>query len=403
MLNTIGSTLVSFFCIGFIISAVGLKVYGLWAFIFISQGIGSLLVLGVPKSLVQNMAHKKDNFTYWFGAKNLLYYSLAVIIGFTVLTMFIFVGSNTEFMGLNNLQSLQILISLSFCCMSSLVMEYSKGFFEAINKVYLANIYSFFQTVVLYISACIAISYNADLVTIYLVTTAAFFIIAVLSQAHIIAVYTGGKETNSVASLKSILVDSRFFFGFGFITGLFIPLNRLLIATSSGGAVSHGIFDIGLKISLAACSILNAFSTNLHAYFRSMIAKGKDTLSLINFMTIFLFLLYVFGLVTFYFISEIIMSYFSLESSALKILFILLISIAFTGVCEPALKALWSKGEALLTFRIKILQLVLNLMLFLGLYSLDILLRVTLAYCIPLVLGCLLYIFLVFSRSRNES
>lgn len=390
-------------CIPFIISNVGLETYGLWAYIFISQGIGSLLVLGVSKSLIQNMAHKNDHFSYWFGVKRFLIFMLVCIVGVTLSVVLIFERSNVEMFGLTKLQSIQAIISLSLCCMSSLVLDYSKGFFEAINKVYLANAYSFLQTIVLYLFASVAIIYDADLVKLYMVTSIAFFTTAVVSQTHIYVVFTRGSPRSSVISFKHIMLESRYFFGFGFLTGLFIPFNRLLIATSFGGGVAHGVFDIGLKLALAACGLLNAFSTHLHAYFRLMVLKGKDTFRLVKNMTSFLFLLYLSGLATFYFLSEFILNYIGLESSASEILFILLACIALTGVCEPALKALWSQGDASLSFQIKAVQFFLNVMLFFSLYHLDLLLRVTLAYSIPLALGSLCYVFVIFYRSRYES
>ena len=390
-------------CIPFIISNVGLETYGLWAYIFISQGIGSLLVLGVSKSLIQNMAHKNDHFSYWFGVKRFLIFMLVCMVGVTLSVVLIFERSNVEMLGLTKLQSIQAIISFSLCCASALILDYSKGFFEAINKVYLAHTYSFLHTLVLYFSICVAVFLDADLVTMYLVASLSFFIIAVVSQSHIYVVFTRGIATSSVVSLKHILSQSRHFAGFDLLTSLVIPLNRLVIAASFGGGVSHGIFDIGLKLATSASGLLMAFSTHLHAHFRLMVAKGKDNFRLVKNMISFLFLLYLSGLTTFYFLSEFILNYIGLESSASEILFILLACIALTGVCEPALKALWSQGNAVLSFQIKVFQFVFNVILLLSLYDLGALLRVSLAYGIPLALGCSCYVFLFFSRYRNKS
>jgi O-antigen/teichoic acid export membrane protein len=403
LLNTIGSAVVSLLSIPFIISNVGLEVYGLWAYIFISQGVGSLLVLGVSKSLIQNMAHSKNNFSYWFAVKRFLIFILVCIVGVTLLAALILDHSNVEIFGLTTIHLTLALTSFSLCCMSSLVYDYSKGFFEAINKVYLANIYSFLQTIVLYLFTCVAIFYDADLVTLYMLTSVAFLIIATVTQAHIYIVFTKGSPKSSVISFKYILLESRFFFGFSFLTGIFIPLNRLLIATGLGGAVAHAIFDVALKLALVACGLLNSFSTHLHAYLRLMVAKGEDTFRLVRNTISSLFVLYLAGLVAFYFLSDFILDYFSLEESAKEILLIMLICIALSGVCEPALKALWSEGNASLSFQIKVLQLTLNVILFLGLYNLELLLRVTLAYCIPLAFGCICYVFLFFYRHNNEN
>ena len=383
LFNTIFSAALALASIPFIISKIDLLGYGQWSVIWIFLGIAAFLDLGLSKQLVQNIAktsNQRDIENFISGAKK----------SFTLIQSSIVLIHVIGFLFANNVLSLDLHLNYFFISLvilsGSLQFNLYKSIFEGLQKVYISNIYSFFQTLLFYLFTFLAIDSSIDTIGIIFASSCAFVVTPLIMFFHQLLELKNFKKTK-IKYLKALgmYLNSVSFFHFNVVTG-----SQYLIARSilfSVSPVLHGIFDVGLKIGISCQSLLNSLTLHVHAQLRQVSSSIENMDQVVYKNFAICLALFVLGNLIFFFLGDLILRFlFNSENTYFWINFFLLLSTTSASVFEPFTRGLWAKNQVGITTKSKYL-IVISILISALFPHKDILLNITIGYSIGILLS----------------
>ena len=273
----------------------------------------------------------------------------------------------------------------------SLQFNLYKSIFEGLQKVYISNIYSFFQTFLFYLFTFLAIDSSIDTTGIIFASSCAFIVTPLIMFFHQLLELKNFKKTK-IKYLKALgmYLNSVSFFHFNVVTG-----SQYLIARSilfSVSPVLHGIFDVGLKIGVSSQSLLNSLTLHVHAQLRQVSSSIEDMDQVVYKNFAICLALFVLGNLIFFFFGDLILRFlFNSENTYFWINFFLLLSTTSSSVFEPFTRGLWAKNQVGITTKSKYLVVISILISALFPHE-DILLNIIIGYSIGTLLSNL-YVF----------
>jgi len=409
--NSVGSILISVIFIPLIIRNIGLEKYGIWMILAIFTSILSVADLGLSKAMVYFIPKQKSqdhiNQVYSIGFfLNSFVILFIMTMGVLIYLSGINIWGGTE--SLSNEFGRKLLLCGLFVTCSSLATAFYRSVLEGFYKIYIVNIGFFIQTTLNYTSVYL-LSFFTNNVEYFVYMTMVVY--ASMYFFHLVVV----RLKTSVAlcfpqftRVKEIIKYAIGIFFVGFITSILQPANRYLLILFSGDVRIYGIFDIAFKIALAASKLLQAFGAPLFSVFAGY---GKEKIGeirrILNICLLGLGGAYVFGCLLFLFSGRFILDLF-LKDDSIELYnasMILIIGIVLFAVADPFFRALLAIGDLRLTFNIKVLQPILNVLLIILLAGLSPLYRFSFACAIAWGVTAVAYIVvfkLKYSKSRMK-
>jgi hypothetical protein len=231
----------------------------------------------------------------------------------------------------------------------------------------------------------------------------------ILFLIHLLVCHREGLPAACAPSIRIVRVlvgRSVGYFVLGLVNIIALPMNRITLTVWGGGS-AHALFDLGLKVAMAATSLLQVFNAPLFTLLAKKSKRGPKSFSLVWGMVAASFLLYSVGMIALVFLgpalSQILVPE---EQSALAvILFILVGGVAFTGVSEPVMRAFWAWGWERMAARVRLVTFFGNMALLFAISGAEPSLAVSFAYSFPLFMGSIAMLGMligVTAKTRND-
>jgi len=400
-ISTVGSSLVTLSLAPILIRQIGLVNYGVWALLATFTGVAVVIDLGIARSVVYYLmkARHPKRKIHAFSTGLFLLISLVAF-----LTLFAAIYAISDFnldFKLGDVPPLILPIVIFYGIIVTglvLLINFFRAILESQMKIHLAQALTFTFHLLNYGSACIVAFFTKDIKLLIQTSCLIHFIVLGL---YVFVSYRLGLPPirRPVWKVARILIGrSSGYFLLGLVNIVTVPFNRILV-TSIGGSTAHALFDLGLKVAMAATGLLQTISSPLFALFSKLRTENaRRALTIAGKMTGLVFLLYLSGVLVLFFSSDWLAGYLtSVESAKLKdVLLILVVGVAFTSVAEPSMRASWAWGLERATAFIRIAGLCGNVFIAILWTSLDPVIRISAGYSIPLFLGSLVQISLLF-------
>jgi O-antigen/teichoic acid export membrane protein len=202
---------------------------------------------------------------------------------------------------------------------------------------------------------------------------------------------------------KKLIPVSLKFLSLSVVSSSTIPINKYLMVVVTGNPVLVGVFDLSLKLSLIANSFLNSIAQPLFGVFSKAKQEVETIFKQAKKVSAIIFIMYVIGIITFYFVGPFITEI--LDSTHSQLLFeaclILIIGISFTSVSEPFNRAYMGLGLLKKALKYKLLIIFFNIPLYIIFHFLTPFNRITISYSIALFLTSVLIIYSGLAYSKR--
>ncbi|MDY6905429.1 MAG: hypothetical protein SWH61_12165 [Thermodesulfobacteriota bacterium] len=398
ILSSIGTAVITLCFIPLLMKNLGAANYGIWAFLAFFTGIAGLGDIGISKSLVifLNDPEQKTRQRQFLGASLILGFILAACAACLVYFLFPIGFHSLKNNVLPDWQ-LDVLTHagtiLIFVTIMTSIMRAVQEARLAIDQV---NIIFFLTTASRYVLVWWVTRLENNL------GLACYASVLVSISGFLIQGFFAFKgyvkpAIPELQHLKSMLKKSIGFWGLSAINLTILPLNRYLVVIVGGGMVAHGIFDVGVKIALAARNGLSTLSIPLFGVFAEMGAQKPNlrrTSKIVNQISLTALLFYGLGNGLFLIIgkkiSNTIMPGNSHELYLVTI--ILLAGVTFYGVAEPGMRALWVMGKIHICIISRLILILMNILLIFSLAGIVDFLRFPIAYSLSAFLSSLMLI-----------
>ena len=334
-----------------IIDNIGIQLYGELTTIYIFIGIANILSLGLPKLVVVS-SRSPEMCTYSIIKSYFIYlimYSIITVVAFGV---FYNVKEHNNFS--EALVRIFTVGTILLICEGYII--FFRSILEAQYKIYLVNIGYLLQTILLN-SLLLLASFSADLNSMLYCfvfgVVCMFFYHSLLCARYM-------RDFLSIGKILSLRIMAKHTHTFA--TGLllnsgFQPLGRMLILWMTGNYVMAGIFDIILRFSGGAQSLLFSVSNPTFAYFANNIGNPNMCQDILAKFLKITAMCYVIGIVMTILFIDIVLSMFSINIDVSKNYFLVCFAcITLYSVVEPIAKYLASFGYQYVVNRAKSLQ-----------------------------------------------
>ena len=407
----LGNTLVSLLSVGLllplIIRLIGMENYGVWSILTIFTGIASTLDFGLSRALV-HLSVGKDKKAHAETRSAIFFLNISVAGTVLLIAAVCFLSGFTPFSSTSVPEEFRghLLISGTIILVASILLAYFKAILEASYKISSVNICWAIQTMATYTLMLLAYTFTGSVIDLIYTTPAVFVsmlvIHIILARNHIHILPKGPSR----ATLKSIFGYSSRIFLSTVITSIVLPLNSFIFLKLDGSMETYASYNMALKISMSALSLLTAFSSPLFAHFSALgMNRLTEAWQLVRKYMVLLAAAYVLGVATFFvFGNELIALFFGKDTGLLfDTTKILITGICFYGIGEPCARAMWALGINNAALGLRIFESVTNFIFIVALFSLAPLERISYSYSLAQILGCLAFIFsfyLIYRKRR---
>jgi O-antigen/teichoic acid export membrane protein len=402
---TIGSAVAGLVLAPLIVRQVGLSTYGLWALLGMFSSLAGLGDLGIARACAYYIARTRSQRT-----ASRVFYSDAAALGLVAAVLLLFGAALAlwEFDGVFRMidiprsSAAPILACGLLILVISLGTGFLRGYLEATYRIHLNQVLLFVFQLANY-GAVFAVSLGtADLLWLGVTT---FGVHALILLLYLIVCHREGLPpicAPSVRILRILLGRSVGYLALGVLNVVTVPLNRIALLAWGGGS-AHALFDLALKVAMAATSLLQVFNAPLFAVLARKGRKDRDSLSLVWRRVAISFLLYVAGMVTLAALAPLLAQVLVPQERSLlvPVLIALVGGVAFTGVSEPVMRAFWAWGWERKAARIRLASFVANVGLLFTITGVDPSLAVSLAYAFPLFAGSIVMLAML-SRGTSD-
>tara|TARA_Y100001968_G_scaffold322709_1_gene359249 strand:+ start:7 stop:1332 length:1326 start_codon:yes stop_codon:yes gene_type:complete len=366
--NNLGSILITFISIPIIINNIGLEDYGVWSITFLFLGLSSTFVLGLDKALVLTNSSEDHALSKATNTGSILIIQIILSLLFlsSILLFLLFqvpVFGNMLAPGTEVYDSLLISGVLIFS--SQLFSSTFKALLEANLRIDLVNMSNFILTAVIYLTV-LAYSYFENSIAEIILLTGFLYLGILFINISLVAKYI--KIEVKKPSLKEVLgflVFSKNFTILGVLNSVVQPANRYLFIFTVGNLSLLSIFDLVIKLSTAAESLMSAFSEPLYSLFSKLGMKRINEINKISkTFILILLIMYFLGLIIFIFLGELIANYFVGDTYVEIFYYSLLITLSTLltfSILQPIVKRIMATGFIRYIVIAKIFQVPINL------------------------------------------
>lgn len=403
-INTIGSALISFGSIPIIIHNLGLEIYGEWTLIFIFIGLSGFADMGISKTLVLlSNESKEEDFGKFVSAAIILSSALFLIL--FVFSLVFFLSTQEKVSLLDREETWTLIFCGAGILFLIILSSLLASCLEAKMKVHWVNIGLFIMTSGNYLAVLTVTQFTSQ-VTHLFITTFAVYLVVFLYHLFLYSKFVAVRLRWPERSIyKEFWNHSKGFTYLSLINSLVPSINRSLVVYLSGSASVYGLFDTLLKLVFTANSLLFSVSSPLY----SLMSKFKQSISrlqLVKRFTLSVFGLSVIGVLLYALLGEEIWKYFLGEEYVEGVYLAGLLAISFfcaTGVTEPITRYLWSESKAILTAKIRMVVLPMNLLLLLSYNPESIFTWYAISFSFPyFVVGVITLIYFLRLQSSTE-
>lgn len=201
-------------------------------------------------------------------------------------------------------------------------------------------------------------------------------------------------EKPSLKRAIRILPISLKFLGLSLSSNAALPMSKYVLVLLSGNPVFIGVYDLSIKIALFASSFLNTISQPLLGVFSKFKNENDRVFKIANKISFIIFLMYIAGVLLYYFIGENLAKLLDLENHS--ILFstslMLLVFVSFNSVSEPAYRALMGLSLLKKAMLLKLTGLLIGLMCYFVFSKYEPLYRISISYGLTLFISSVLII-----------
>lgn len=384
--NTILSAVSVLVFLPLIIERIGIEKYGVWAMLAIFSGASGIADMGISKSLVYFIPKEKEQ----RGIDNI--FSAGLLVNVAIILLLCFLGSVLVLSGINIWGDSDELAGhtgnvLTLCGATILVLSLATSLYrallEALLKIHVVNLGFMALTIFYYSSAYIASIFVEDVDTLLIISSTVYGGIFVFHVwythkfASISIVWPG------IRTVRKVLKYALGSFSISILEMVVQPVSRYLLAVTSTDTRLYGIFDIGLRLSHMANSLLAVGAVPMLAIFSSYSLEKIGKINRI--LDRYLLLtggLYIAGIVLFFLIGELLLHMiFRIESAELFLACLtLMIGVCTTGVAEAFARAFLGLGYLRTLFGVRLLLPVTNFMMIWYLSEISPLSRFSIAY-----------------------
>ena len=378
-----------------IIQQVGMEKYGMISLVMIFGNLMVFADFGIAKSVVLLIG--KDNSQANVVASN----SLAVIL--LILALVGSLLSVVEFFEIpvlgegrqhNQVPTGYILLAGYIVLATMLINNLLIAILESYLLIHYVNVGHALSAVsiniVIYITSIVSRSLDILIFSpvFSLLLVLVYFSWVVFSRTDIRGVMPTGRE------MKRITHTSVQFFNIGLVHSLVIPVNKYLLVYLSGSSSALGVFDVAMKISLTANSLLSSITIPLMGVFSNMAYKKKEILKIASKVSAIVLFMYCIGCALYYIIGDYLTHFIDADNGdqLFWVSMLLLIGVCSASLAEPFFKALLSMEKLQAAFRLKLLIPLVNLILIAFLFSfssLSSLESITFSYSCAMVVSSL--------------
>ncbi len=389
-----------------IIKQIGMENYGLISLTMLFGGMVVFADFGIAKTVTLLIGQDEDklNVNRIFSNSLVINISILILIGF-ILSILIYLdlpilGEKTKIS-----KSLKIFIIIIgfFLLAIMLINNLLTAVLESFYLMHYVNIGFTISSVLLNIFIY-SISLITESVFILLLAPLASFLVVFMYFLYVVNKYTQVRLTKpDIKQIKKMLAISYRFLNLGLVSSLIIPANKYLLVYLTGNSATLGLFDVCLKLALIANSFLNSIAQPLFGVFSNLKNNQKEIFKIAVNTSALLFLLYLMGIVFFYFFGENITQF--IDQNNQKELYstaiILLIGIGFSSVSEPFFRALLGMERLKEALYLKLIIPVFNIIFLVVLGNNNILENIVKSYSLAIFLSSLL-IILYFVKSHKK-
>ncbi len=402
-LKTAVVTLSTLIFLPLIVRKIGLEHYGLISLTMIFGGVVVFADFGMAKAVTLLIGRDKSGKEAGAIVSNALVINLA-IVAFIGAVFALLLAFNVPILGealpisdeLKNYIVFIGFVLLSIMLLNNLLIAILEAhlLMHHVNVVFTVS--SVALNAFIYLTSCLTES-----MYILLASPIASFLVVSVYLVSVVRLHTKVSLVKpNVGQMKSMLSLSCRFLNISLINTLVIPGNKYILVLITGSSADLGAFDIALKIGLIASSLLNSLAHPLFGVFVNMSNKNRGVYIIANQISGLLFVLYLVGCATYYFIGEHV-TYFlsgSVDSQLFFVSFVLLWGIGFSSVAEPFYRALLAAAELNLAFLLKLIIPIANIFLFFSMTDLPNLQKVSVAYASALFISSAAVILYSLSR-----
>ena len=386
-----GNIAVVFTLTPLLIALMGAENYGVWALCYFFVGLGQLGDIGLSRAVTQLLMgpDNKDRQHRLQSAGLVISMIMIAVVG-----MLLWLGYLLGWRAFKSNSSISdslynsLLVAGTVTMFSAAAISILRGVIESQMRITFLNSIQFFQTLSLNVVAILAWLWFGTLD--HSIGAFGLTYVLILTVLAAICFRTGFRVSAfGWAELRQVFRTASGYFASAFFNVLLLPFNRFVALEAAPTAVVHAIFDIAVRISEAATGLLTALSSSLFSQFLKL---GRLEVLKIRLLVrrseLILFGCYVCGCVLYYFLAPFVSAWLLPEhAAALVAASVLLVPLrAVTGVAEPATRAIWAFDRVMTLVPFRIALLALSVLIVLVTPGFDPLMRVVLAFGLPLAI-----------------
>ena len=353
-----------------IIDLIGQKTYGIWAALAIFTGAGSLLDLGIPRAMTYYLGSakrtKRNESTIFWTSASIIGIICSIILLALLLTSKLIHGSSFGWSDIPKEMNLPLIAGGAYLIMNAIVTATFRAYIEYHLKSHAIQVLALTFHLLNFGGIFLLAFLSQDAAHLILHTCAVTTIITLLHIAYCAKFLMLPKySTPDVRIGKLLIKRSIGHLTLNIVNSLSIPINRYLVI-SFGGVASHTIFDIAIRVAIAATSVLQAFNLQVYGVVLRLKQTSSGTaIALAIRMTKITIAVYSLGIFVLYFTVDSIGTYLinDARNEFTTILFITIAGVATTGIAEPAMRTLWAWGLERRAALIRSTALLINILL----------------------------------------
>lgn len=402
--NALVSAIFVVICVPIVIKIVGFEQYGAWALLAIFTSLSNVTDIGVSKSVVYFGGNSKSQveFNEFYSAA--FYINIFIIIFFGILFFIGFPILFEDIKGLDHEQRNALFFSGGIIFILSQISGLYRALLEARLLISVVNVGLMLNTATLYSALLIVTLLDLGLNWMFFSSV----LVNLLCLMYYIFIFRNRVAAKlywfDFCKIKQIISYSSGFLSLSLINSLLLPLNRYLLLQYTGSTAAHGIFDIGLKISLLVNSFLTAVSTPLYSLFsQAGLSDAEKIKAMVSRFTYIILIAYCVSVFCFYMIGNEVLSFMFVDTAGelFYVTLIMMAGICVTGIAEPSVRALWGSGDLWITVKIRLLLPVLYVVFIYVFQYYPSIYRFSLAYSLPFIMTSLLSIIIFRVNCKN--
>lgn len=380
-----------------LIRQIGLENYGTWAFVTSLATFAGIVDIGISRAITYYIIRannsEKEARQLYTGLCMLLSIASALILAAILLETI----GNSEEAPPEKTGRVEFISTIAYGLLiigATLPTNLFRGFLEARLKIHITQCLTLAFSILNYGSVYIASLFCNDVWILVKITCSVHFLMLLIYAS--VSMRQNMPRWRRPKYKIALLILGR---GQGYLllaiaSISILPINRALLLYIGGGH-AHAIFDIALKVAMAATMLLQTVNAPLFALLATYQKTDPNKIQAITKrMTLITLAIYLIGMIVLAIASNTIAGIMIPDQQKILQIAILIMAggVSFSGVAEPTMRAAWARGEERMTASIRILALALNVLMIIPFMDFPPVIAVSTAYGASILLGSVLQI-----------